>query len=172
MPKVRVVGNLWYRCNNSSPRYARENHYAISCIKSKISYVFTSQDEHNASYFSICRGLSCLTPTAKLLKSFESEGVQSKEIREFPRKQIVFRFIQLIITILVHTQICKQLNYNQIHDIKEVKVCFFVRSDALVGKNPQQISSFRRFRSGSYFHFPFTVQTLCGEPGFIHDSGK
>ncbi len=30
----------------------RENHYAISCIVLKISYVFNKQDEHNASYFS------------------------------------------------------------------------------------------------------------------------
>ena len=29
----------------------RENHYAISCIVLKISYVFNKQDEHNASYF-------------------------------------------------------------------------------------------------------------------------
>ena len=30
----------------------RENHYAISCIDLKISYVFNKQDKHNASYFS------------------------------------------------------------------------------------------------------------------------
>lgn len=30
----------------------RENHYAISCIDLKISYVFNKQDEHNASYLS------------------------------------------------------------------------------------------------------------------------
>ena len=29
----------------------RENHYAISCIGLKISYVFNNQDKHNASYF-------------------------------------------------------------------------------------------------------------------------
>ncbi len=29
----------------------RENHYAISCIGLKISYVFKSQDKHNASLF-------------------------------------------------------------------------------------------------------------------------
>ncbi len=33
----------------------RENHYAISCIVLKISYVFNKQDEHNASYFPKCR---------------------------------------------------------------------------------------------------------------------
>ena len=34
----------------------RENHYAISCICSKISYVFNKQDEHNASYFTKSNG--------------------------------------------------------------------------------------------------------------------
>ena len=38
---LKVVGNHRCRCNNSSPRYMRENHYAISCISLKISYVFT-----------------------------------------------------------------------------------------------------------------------------------
>ena len=33
----------------------RENHYAISCIDLKISYVFNKQDTHNASYFLKCR---------------------------------------------------------------------------------------------------------------------
>ena len=33
----------------------RENHYAISCISLKISYVFNKQDTHNASYFLKCR---------------------------------------------------------------------------------------------------------------------
>lgn len=32
--------NLLGRCNNSSPRYERENHYAIFALL-KISYVFT-----------------------------------------------------------------------------------------------------------------------------------
>ena len=34
----------------------RENHYAISCIVLKISYVFNKQDKHNASYFAKMRG--------------------------------------------------------------------------------------------------------------------
>lgn len=31
MPRLnlKVVGNHLHRCNNSSPRYERENHYAI-----------------------------------------------------------------------------------------------------------------------------------------------
>ncbi len=54
MPRrsLKVVGNHLHRCNNSNPRYARENHYAISCTDLWISYVHKSQDKHNASYFS------------------------------------------------------------------------------------------------------------------------
>ena len=37
---LKVVGNPEYRCNNSSPRYMRENHYAILVFRLKISYVF------------------------------------------------------------------------------------------------------------------------------------
>ncbi len=37
---LKVVGNHLSRCNNSSPRNIRENHYAI-LAQSKISYVFT-----------------------------------------------------------------------------------------------------------------------------------
>ena len=41
MPRrdLKVVGNHLSRCNNSSPRYMRENHYAI-LARLKISYVF------------------------------------------------------------------------------------------------------------------------------------
>ena len=32
--KLEVVGiTFTHECSNSSPRYMRENHYAISCIK-------------------------------------------------------------------------------------------------------------------------------------------
>ena len=37
---LKVVGNHRCRCNNSSPRYMRENHYAILASNLKISYVF------------------------------------------------------------------------------------------------------------------------------------
>ena len=42
MPRrsLKVVGNHLHRCNNSSPRYARENHYAI-LARMKVSQVFT-----------------------------------------------------------------------------------------------------------------------------------
>ncbi len=46
----------------------RENHYAISCIVLKISYVFNKQDEHNASFFPKCRGQSEEYPMTKLAK--------------------------------------------------------------------------------------------------------
>lgn len=40
--KLEVVGiTFTHECSNSSPRYMRENHYAISYISLKISYVFT-----------------------------------------------------------------------------------------------------------------------------------
>jgi len=48
---LKVVGNQLHTCNNSSSRYARENHYAI-LVLFRISYVLKLQDEHNASYFS------------------------------------------------------------------------------------------------------------------------
>lgn len=57
MPRrsLKVVGNHLSRCNNNSPRYARENHYAI-LARLKISYVLKLQDKHNVSYFPKCRG--------------------------------------------------------------------------------------------------------------------
>ena len=42
----------------------RENHYAISCIVLKISYVFNKQDEHNASYFTKMSWKGDAIPTA------------------------------------------------------------------------------------------------------------
>lgn len=71
MPRrdLKVVGNHLSRCNNSSPRYARENHYAI-LARMKISYVFKSQDKHNASYFSKCHELTDANPTAKIRKIY------------------------------------------------------------------------------------------------------
>ncbi len=44
----------------------RENHYAISCIVLKISYVFNKQDKHNASYFIKMSWIDYAHPTAKL----------------------------------------------------------------------------------------------------------
>lgn len=56
MPRLdlRALRKPVCRCNNSSPRYKRENHYAIFA-RLKISQVLKSQDKHNASYFPKCR---------------------------------------------------------------------------------------------------------------------
>lgn len=54
MPRseLEVVGiTFTHECSNSSPRYMRENHYAILVCNCEISYVSNSQDEHNASFF-------------------------------------------------------------------------------------------------------------------------
>ncbi len=47
----------------------RENYYAISCIILKKSYVFSLQDEHNASYFSkmSCEPRTCNCKFIKIL---------------------------------------------------------------------------------------------------------
>ena len=53
MPRseLEVVGiTFTHECSNSSPRYMRENHYAILACNCEISYVSNSQDEHNASF--------------------------------------------------------------------------------------------------------------------------
>ena len=53
MPRseLEVVGiTFTHECSNSSPRYMRENHYAILACNCEISYVSNSQDEHSASF--------------------------------------------------------------------------------------------------------------------------
>lgn len=42
---LKVVGNHMDGCNNSSPRYTRENHYANLRPIFRISYVLKSQDQ-------------------------------------------------------------------------------------------------------------------------------
>ncbi len=51
MPRLnlKVVGNHLHRFNNSSPRYERENHYAIF-VRFENFLRFQVQDKHNASY--------------------------------------------------------------------------------------------------------------------------
>lgn len=51
---LKVVGNRLSRCNNSNPRHARENLYAIFA-RAKIPCVFKSQDKHNTSSYSIAK---------------------------------------------------------------------------------------------------------------------
>ena len=77
---LKVVGNHLSRCNNSSPRYMRENHYAI-LARLKISYVLKSQDKHNASYFSKMSWSGKTFPSAKLTKIFENKRIAEKKIR-------------------------------------------------------------------------------------------
>ena len=78
---LKVVGNHLSRCNNSSPRYKRENHYANPCAICRISYVHKLQDKHNASYFSKMSWSGKTFPSAKLTKIFENKRIAEKKIR-------------------------------------------------------------------------------------------
>ncbi len=62
------------RCNNSSPRYTRENHYAI-LARMKVSQVFTYKISITLLIFPKCRGKVIAFPIANLAKIFEREGV-------------------------------------------------------------------------------------------------
>lgn len=57
----------------------RENHYAIPCIKSKISQVSNYKISITLLILPICRGSVLTFPTAKLTKILENEGVTEKE---------------------------------------------------------------------------------------------
>ena len=61
---LKVVGNPEYRCNNSSSRYIRENHYAILVFRLKISYVF--KYKISITLLLICLGRSFLNPLTKI----------------------------------------------------------------------------------------------------------
>ena len=63
---LKVVGNPEYRCNNSSPRYMRENHYAILVFRLKISYVFKYKISITLLLILTCLGKSFLNPLAKI----------------------------------------------------------------------------------------------------------
>lgn len=56
----------------------RENHYAISCIDLKISYVFNKQDEHNASNFSECHGAVIIALALALQETFPTAKIRKK----------------------------------------------------------------------------------------------
>ena len=56
---------------NSSPRYMRENHYAILVFTYEISQVSKLQDKHNASLISKMSLDRLLHPTAKILNLFD-----------------------------------------------------------------------------------------------------
>ena len=66
---LKVVGNPEYRCNNSSPRYMRENHYAILVFRLKrlkISYIFKYKISITLLLILTCPGKSFLNPLAKI----------------------------------------------------------------------------------------------------------
>ena len=73
MPRLnlKVVGNHLHRCNNSSPRYMRENHYAIF-VRFENFLRFQVQDKHNASYYSKMSWNGRTIPKAKLIKKCET----------------------------------------------------------------------------------------------------
>lgn len=75
----KVVGNPEYRCNNSSPRYMRENHYAILVFRLKISYVFKYKTSITLLLFLICLGKGCPNPIAKVTKILD----KSLSLNEF-----------------------------------------------------------------------------------------
>lgn len=64
---LKVVGNPEYRCNNSSPRYMRENHYALLVFRLKISYVFKYKISITLLLF-LCLGKGFPNPIAKVAK--------------------------------------------------------------------------------------------------------
>ena len=76
---LKVVGNLGYGCNNSSPRYMRENHYAILVSNLRISYVFKYKISITLLIFLICLGKGCPNPNTKVQKvrdmSFNYHGL-------------------------------------------------------------------------------------------------
>ena len=73
MPRLnlKVVGNHLHRCNNSSPRYERENHYAIFVLFENFLR-FQVQDKHNASCFFKMSWKGDAIPIANLAKISES----------------------------------------------------------------------------------------------------
>ncbi len=48
---LKVVGSHLHRCNDSSSRYMRENHYTIF-VQFENFLRFQVQDTHNASFYS------------------------------------------------------------------------------------------------------------------------
>ena len=77
MPRrsLKVLRKPASRCNNSSSRYTRENHYAFPCSV----YEFLRFSNYKISItlliFSKCRGQSEGYPLAKLVKIFEIESI-------------------------------------------------------------------------------------------------
>lgn len=64
---LKVVGNLGYRCNNSSPRYSVRT-TMLSLYSLKISYVFIYKISITLLKILICLGKSILNPIQKYEK--------------------------------------------------------------------------------------------------------
>ncbi|WP_289225651.1 hypothetical protein, partial [Bacteroides acidifaciens] len=57
------------------------NHYAISCIVLKISYVFNKQDEHNASYVTKMSWTDYACPTANLMIIYQFPAIMTSNLK-------------------------------------------------------------------------------------------
>lgn len=75
--------NQWCRCNNSSSRYTRENHYAISCIKTKSFSGFQFARRITLLILPKSCGEVNAFPIAKLTNIFENECVTEKKIAAY-----------------------------------------------------------------------------------------
>ncbi len=65
---LKVVGNLGYRCNNSSPRYSVRTTMPSLYLILKVSQVFKLQDKHNASSFSLMSWIELPLTNCKFTK--------------------------------------------------------------------------------------------------------
>ena len=63
---LKVVGNLGYRCNNSSPRYSVRTTMPSLYPNLKISYVFKYKISITLLLFLVCFGESYLNPLTKV----------------------------------------------------------------------------------------------------------
>jgi len=57
------------RYGNSSPRYMRENHYAVLVIFENFSGFHSQEFSITLLYFLICLGMVCPNPNAKIHKN-------------------------------------------------------------------------------------------------------
>lgn len=84
MPRLslKVVGNHLCRCNDSSPRYRRENHYAISRTVLEFPTFSNYKISITLLIFPKCRGLTYTNPITKLQILFDSDDILSDKIQE------------------------------------------------------------------------------------------
>ena len=67
---LEVVGNLVYRCSDSSPRRMRENRYPI-LVKYLELPTFSTYKRAYRFLFSKCRGMDYTNPATKLYNYYE-----------------------------------------------------------------------------------------------------